>query len=210
MSVSMSSNDKTVDTVESNPEPEPEFVAKEGEENFKKAVMWILIDLILTIFLILEEYGLFKGDLKTIQVIVISSIAIVLFAIILLFVLSHVTILVIISKYMYIILGSLYYAYKLLFMIIFLIQNESDISNLDLVFFVIILSSIIPRILGFYNIEQLERVCKKVDNSKRVIAHGKLIEKIENKVERGNYSRWSNTLEIERIGSENTVSEKKE
>ena len=206
----MSFNDKTVDTVVSNPEPEPEFIGKEGVDNFKKSVMWILIDLFLTIFLILEEYGLFKGDLKTIKVIVVSSIALVLFAIILIFVLSHVTILVIISKYMYIILGSLYYSYKLLLMIIFLIQNESDISNLDLVFFVIILSSIIPRILGFYNIEQLERVCKKVDNSKRVLAHEKFVEKIENKVDRGGYSRWSNTLEIERISSENTVSEKKE
>ena len=88
-------------------------------------------------------------------------------------------------------------------MIIFLIANESDISNLDLVIFVVILASIIPRIMGFYNIELLAKVCKKVDDSRRILAHEKLIEKIGNKVDRGNYSRWSNTLEIERISSAN-------
>ena len=203
MSVSMSFNDKTVDSVVSNPEPEPVFIGREGTENFRKAILWILSDLVVTMLLIAVEFGLFTDDLEVINLIIIGSIALVIFACIIIFVLSHVTILVLISKYAYIILGSIYYAYKLLLMIIFLIVNESDISNLDLVIFVIILASIIPRIMGFYNIELLIKVLRKVDDSKRILAHEKFIEKIGHKVDKGGYSRWSNTLEIERVSSAN-------
>ena len=203
MSVSMSFNDKTVDSVVSNPEPEPVFIGREGTDNFRKSILWILSDLVLTIFLIAVEFGLFTDDIEIINLIIIASIALVIFACILIFILSHVTILVIISKYAYIILGSLYYSYKLLLMIIFLIDNESDISNLDLVIFVVILASIIPRIMGFYNIELLVKVLRKVDDSRRILAHEKFIEKIGNKVDRGHVSRWSNTLEIERTSNAN-------
>ena len=206
MSVSMSFNDKTVDSQVSNPEPEPVFIGREGTENFRKSIMWILIDLIVTIFLILEEFGLFEGDIERIKLIIVLSIALVIFALIMIFVLSHITILVLLTKYFYIIVGSIYYAYKLLMAIIFLITNESDISNLNLVVFVIILASIIPRIMGFYNIEIFAKVRQKVDESKRILAHEKLIEKIGNKVDRGEYSRWSNTLEIERLSSANISS----
>ncbi len=206
MSVSMSFNDKTVDSQVSNPEPEPVFIGREGTENFRKSIMWILIDLIVTIFLILEEFGLFEGDIERIKLIIVLSIALVIFALIMIFVLSHITILVLLTKYFYIIVGSIYYAYKLLMAIIFLITNESDISNLNLVVFVIILASIIPRIMGFYNIELFAKVCKKVDEIKRILDHEKLIEKIGNKVDRGGYSRWSNTLEIERLSSANISS----
>ena len=206
MSVSMSFNDKTVDSQVSNPEPEPVFIGREGTENFRKSIMWILIDLIVTIFLILEEFGLFEGDIERIKLIIVLSIALVIFALIMIFVLSHITILVLLTKYFYIIVGSIYYAYKLLMAIIFLITNESDISNLNLVVFVIILASIIPRIMGFYNIEIFAKVRQKVDESKRILAHEKLIEKIGNKVDRGGYSRWSNTLEIERVSSANISS----
>ena len=91
-------------------------------------------------------------------------------------------------------------------MIIFLIDNESDISNFDLFIFVVVLASIIPRIMGFYNIELLAKVCAKVDDSRRVLEHEKFIERIGNKVDKGGYSRWSNTLEIERMSNANVSS----
>ena len=208
MSASMSfNNDVSVYSTVSNPEPEPVFIGKEGKENFKKSIIWILIDLVVTIFLILVQYGIFEDKLDKINLIIISSIALVVFACIIIFVLSHITILVLISKYFYITIGSLYYAYKLILMIIFLIDNSTDISNLNLIIFVVVLASIIPRICGFYNIELLAKVCQKVDDSKRILAHERFIEKIGNKVDRG-YSRWSNTLEIERTSSAQVNSQK--
>ena len=199
MSISISFNEKSGYSNISNPEPEPEFIGREGKENFRKSIIWIIIDLVVTQFLIFVQYGLFKGKIETINIIIVSSIALVFFVCILIFVISHVTILVLISKYCYITIGGIYYAYKLLLMIIFLIDNESGISNFDLVIFVVVLATIIPRIIVFYNIELLVKVCKKVDESKRVLAHDKFIEKIGDKVDRG--SRWSNTLEIERVSS---------
>ena len=55
----------------------------------------------------------------------------------------------------YIIIGSIYYAYKVILMIIYLIDNEEGISDIALVFFIVILASIVPRVFGFYNIEKL-------------------------------------------------------
>ena len=203
MSISLSFNDKTYESAVSNPERESVFIGREGKEFFKKSILWILLDLFVTIFLIAVEYGLFKETIELFKLIIVASIAFVIFVIVLLFILSHVTILLLIAKYSYITIGSIYYAYKLVLMMIFLIKNESDISNFDLVIFCIILASIIPRIFGFYNIELLAKVCQKVDESKRVHEHERFIEKIGNKVDKGGYSRWSNTLEIERISDAN-------
>ena len=203
MSFSISAPGNNAESLVSNPEPEPVFIGKEGTPSFIKSVVWIIIDLFLTIFLIAVQYGLFMDKLEVIKLIVISSVAFILFAIILIFVLSHVTILVIIAKYAYMYLGGIYYGYRLIMMIIFLIQNESEITNLDLIIFILVLSSVIPRISGFHNIEQLAKVCQKVDESRRILEHEKFVERIGNKIDKGGYSRWSNTLEIEKTSNAN-------
>ena len=212
MSVSLSFGEKTNETVISNPERETVFIGREGKENFKKSIIWIIIDIFATLFLIAVEYGLIGYSKKeTFKFIIIASIAFAIFIFILIFVLSHITILVLIAKYVYITIGSIYYGYKLILVIIYLIKNDNDISNFDLVIFCVILASIMPRVFGFYNIELLAKVCQKVDESRRLHEHEKLIEKIGNKIDRGGYSRWSNTLEIERISDANNEnkSEKK-
>ena len=212
MSQSMSFNDKTYNTQYSNPEPEPVFISHEGKPNFIKALICILVDFVATIFLIFVQYGLFEifeEKIKTTTLVIVGTIAFAFFVCIIIFIVSHVTILVTISKYSYIIIGAIYYLYRVVLMIIYLINNEDGISNLALVFFLIILASIVPRVFGFYNIEALEKVCKKVDDNKRILAHEKFIEKIGNKVDFGN-SRWSNTLEIERASSVNQLNDKKD
>ena len=213
MSQSVSFYDRTFDTQVSNPEPEPVFIGKEGKSNFIKALICISVDFVVTIFLIFIQYGLFEifeDNIKKTNLIIVGSIAFVFFVCILIFVISHVTILVTITKYAYIIIGAIYYGYRVILMIIYLINNEKGISNLALVFFLIILASIVPRVFAFYNIESLEKVCKKVDDNKRILAHEKFIEKIGNKVDVGN-SRWSNTLEIERFSSvANQLNDKKD
>ena len=196
MAQSLSFNEKTFDTVVSNPEPEPVFISKEGISNFIKALMCICVDLVVTIFLIFVQYGLFgifEEKLNITYIIIIGTVSLAFFACILIFVISHVTILVIISKYAYIGIGSAYYGYRLTLMIIYLIKNEKGISNGALVFFIIILATIMPRVFGFYNIEQLVKVCKKVDENRRILAHDKFVEKLGNKIDVG-YSQWSNTL----------------
>ena len=85
-------------------------------------------------------------------------------------------------------------------MIMYLIQTEEGISNSALVFFIIVLATIIPRVFGFYNLEALVKVCQKVDENKRILAHEKFIEKIGNNVDVG-ASRWSNNFDIERMSN---------
>ena len=202
MAQSLSFNERTYDSIISNPEPEPVFISREGHSNYIKAVICIVVDFFVTIFLIFVQYGLFgifEEEMNFKLIAIISSIAFAFFACVLIFVITHKTILVIISKYMYILVGGIYYGYKLTLMIIYLVKNEKGISTGGLIFFIIILASILPRVFGFYNIEILAKVCKKVDDNKRILEHEKFVEKIGNKIDnRHSYSRWSNTLEIGR------------
>ena len=195
--------ERTYDSIISNPEPEPVFISREGHSNYIKAVICIVVDFFVTIFLIFVQYGLFgifEEEMMNFKLIaIISSIAFAFFACVLIFVITHKTILVIISKYMYILVGGIYYGYRLTLMIIYLVKNEKGISTGGLIFFIIILASILPRVFGFYNIEILAKVCKKVDDNKRILEHEKFVEKIGNKIDnRHSYSRWSNTLEVGR------------
>ena len=202
MAQSLSFNERTYDSIISNPEPEPVFISREGHSNYIKAVICIVVDFFVTIFLIFVQYGLFgifEEEMNFKLIAIISSIAFAFFACVLIFVITHITILVIISKYMYILVGGIYYGYRLTLMIIYLVKNEKGISTGGLIFFIIILASILPRVFGFYNIEILAKVCKKVDDNKRILEHEKFVEKIGNKIDnRHSYSRWSNTLEIGR------------
>ena len=202
MAQSLSFNERTYDSIISNPEPEPVFISREGHSNYIKAVICIVVDFFVTIFLIFVQYGLFgifEEEMNFKLIAIISSIAFAFFACVLIFVITHKTILVIISKYMYILVGGIYYGYKLTLMIIYLVKNEKGISTGGLIFFIIILASILPRVFGFYNIEILAKVCKKVDDNKRILEHEKFVEKIGNKIDnRHSYSRWSNTLEVGR------------
>ena len=194
--------ERTYDSIISNPEPEPVFISREGYSNYIKAVICIVVDFFVTIFLIFVQYGLFgifEEEMNFKLIAIISSIAFAFFACVLIFVITHKTILVIISKYMYILVGGIYYGYRLTLMIIYLVKNEKGISTGGLIFFIIILASILPRVFGFYNIEILAKVCKKVDDNKRILEHEKFVEKIGNKIDnRHSYSRWSNTLEVGR------------
>ncbi len=202
MAQSLSFNERTYDSIISNPEPEPVFISREGHSNYIKAVICIVVDFFVTIFLIFVQYGLFgifEEEMNFKLIAIISSIAFAFFACVLIFVITHKTILVIISKYMYILVGGIYYGYRLTLMIIYLVKNEKGISTGGLIFFIIILASILPRVFGFYNIEILAKVCKKVDDNKRILEHEKFVEKIGNKIDnRHSYSRWSNTLEVGR------------
>ena len=203
MDLSSSINEKSYDTRVSNPEPEPVFISREGQQNFIKALICIIVDFIATIFLIFVQYGLFGTFAKQFNytlIIIIGAVAFAFFTCLLIFVISRITILIIISKFVYIGVGGAYYAYRLVLMIIFLVKNEDGITTEALIFFIIILGSILPRVFGFYNLEQLAKVCKKVDENKRILEHEKFVERIGTRVDGGyTSSRWSNTIEFERI-----------
>ena len=188
----------------SNPVPDAVIIGEEGKDKFKYSIIWILVDLFATIILVLVEYknlGL-SGESSLTACIIEACICVFILLLFLIFVLSHKTILSLIAKYSYISIGGLYYLYKLVKMIMYLIQNEADISNIALVKFCLILASIVPRIFAFNYIESYGQVLARVDESRRMEEHEKFLEKIGNKIDKG-YSRWSNTLEVERASNAN-------
>ena len=191
----------------SNPVPDEVIIGAEGNDKYKYSIIWIIVDLFGTLFLILVEWEKLdlSGESSLIACIIEACICVFILILFLIFVLSHKTILANIAKYSYISIGSLYYLYKLILMIIFLISNEASISNFALVKFCLILASIVPRIFAFNYIEAYGQVLARVDESRRVAEHEKFLEKIGNKIDKG-YSRWSNELEIERASNANISS----
>ena len=206
--------DRTMDSMISNPEPEPQFISKEGKNYFIKSTVYILIDLLLSILYIFEEYSgllknLFEHDLNLFLLILFSSITLLAFIIIIILIMTHITICVKIGRYIYIILGLADLLYKIILKIIYFIRKSKNIPIQDIIVFVIILVSIFPRCLAFCNIEKFEKVCKKVDESRRVLLHEKFVEKIGEKVDKGRYSRWSNTI-MDRTNTSNKLDSSKD
>ena len=206
--------DQTMDSRISNPEPEPQFISKEGKNYFIKSTVYILIDLIISILYIFEEYsGLFydllKHELNLLLLIIFSFITLLVFIIIIILIITHITIFVKIGRYIYSILGFADLLYKIIIKIIYFIGNSKNIPTPDIIIFIIILVWIALRCFAFCNIENFEKVCKKVDESRRVLLHEKFVEKIGEKVDKGRYSRWSNTV-MDRSNTSNKLDTSKE
>lgn len=183
----------------SMPIPDAELIGGEGKGKLRLSLIWILVDLFITLFLIVVECNLLftKKKFNSKKLIINAVTVFFIYILLIIFILSHKTTLVIIAKYFYISVGSVYYIYKLALVIIYMVKNEAEISDFDLVIFCVTLASIIPRIFGFYNAELYDQILSRVDEAKRIEEHERLIEKIEKKIDKG-YSRWTNDLEISR------------
>lgn len=115
------------------------------------------------------------------------------------------SIVLLIARYCYIIVGGVFYFVKLIIMVfirtIEIEEGNFYLSDIDIIFIYVALVSIIPRIFGFLLMKNLIEDFKKLEDYKREVEHETFIEKVSSKVDRG-YSRWSegniNDLSIEK------------
>ena len=98
-----------------------------------------------------------------------------------------------IIKYLYIVILACYFAFLLVMKIIYFVNNIDDVKILDIVFLILLLVTIAPRMFFFcyidaYIITLIEKYeCQKGEE------HDDLRQNLENKMERGDNTNWSKT-----------------
>ena len=189
----------SVGSVISNPIPDQEYLTTKGKKNLNLTIIFIIIDFILTLLIILQEHDFLANNLSdnALTFFIKSIICIIIFVSIIIIFNSHKYLLVKITRFAYIILGTLYYGVKFILKFIILVKvidsEDEDvyIEISDVVFLFVHLLTIIPRIITFFiskgYVEKLERIHKLQLEEE----HEKFVQKIATRIEKG-YNRWSN------------------
>jgi len=96
-------------------------------------------------------------------------------------------------KYFYIIIVSLYFLFEFVSNIINFVKNYKLIDWMDMVFFLFVLFTLIPRLLFVCYIDSFIIIMVELDDCKAGEEHDKFKQKLEIKMERGEDTNWSKT-----------------
>ena len=172
-----------------------ELKAKEAKQIYYYMLLYVAIDYIVCALVIVKESYFFKSnkenDVTLFLIKIITLTAFFLFITISLLFLNMKLTKVI--RYIYIIILGLYYLFEIFMNIKYFIQNFSEADWMDMVFFLFILLTIIPRLFFFYYIDILIIKIIEIDDFKKGEEHDKLRQNLENKMERGDDTNWSKT-----------------
>ena len=194
----------SIGSVISNPIPDQEYLTTKGKKNLYLTTFLIIIDIILTILIFLQEYDFLTHNFKNnfLPFSIKSLLCILILVSIILIFWSHEYILVKITRFVYIILGTIYYFFKFILKLVNLINDinneyEPDQNNLeivDIIFLFVHLTTIIPRIFTFFISKGYVEKLGKIRKLKMEEEHESFVEQIANRLEKG-YNRWSNPNE---------------
>ena len=187
-------NDSSYSVVQT-PMTDLELKTKEAKQKYYFMLILIGIDYLISVLVIIKESYFFKSDkendIALFLIKLLSLTAFFLFIAISLFFLNLRLTKVI--KYIYIIVLGLYYIFELFMNIKYFIQHFSESDWMDMVFFLFILLTIIPRLIFFYNLDGLIVRIVEIDDFRNGEEHDKLRQNLENKMERGEDTNWSKT-----------------
>ena len=198
----------SVASIISNPIPDEELLIREGDKKLNIILICIVFDLILTLLIILQEYDFLKEFINTDillffikSIICILSLGLVIFLYCL-----HKFYIAIFARFSYLIVGIIYYIYKLVFKFLNLFNEEKEgtksedeeaeeleyeMNIIDIIFLTLHLFTIIPRILAFYFCREYIEKLRKLRQIKIEEEHDNFVQKIASRIENG-YTRWSN------------------
>ena len=137
-------------------EPEPditetEIKKKELRKHYIILIILLVIDLIITILIILQESNIFNNEENDITFLLVN---IILFTVFILFILISLSLfrvcLSMVIKYVYGIFLLIYLFYFIIRKIIFFVNYFDDVEIIHVLFFFLVLVTIIPRVI-FYN-----------------------------------------------------------
>ena len=184
----------------SNPISDDIFLELEGKKNLHLTIIFIIIDILLTLLIILQSYNFFMDDFKgNILTFILHSFCVIaiLSSIIIIYYL-HKYIIALITRFGYIIIGGLYFLVILVIKIVNIIMKllsddttEENIELLDIIFLFVHFLTVIPRIFAFFLIKKYIIKLKKIRDIHMVTEHDNFVEKIADRIEKG-YIRWSN------------------
>ena len=185
--------DSAYSAVESPP-TDLELKTKEAKSRFYFMLIFIGIDYIMSVLIIINESYFFKDKENDIILFIIKISCLTVFlllVIILTFLLKQK--LTKIIRYVYIIVLGLYYLFEIVWNIKSFIDDFEGTDWVDLVFFFVILLTIIPRLFVFYNIDLLIIKINEIYDFKYGEEHDQFRQNLENKMEDRDNTNWSKT-----------------
>ena len=156
--------------------------ARESSKFFKIILILISTDFFLTEFVFIYDYIIDEQNLAFFGI--FSSIALIFFGVILILLYCKKSILSKITRFVYLIAGLLYFIFQIILKMINLSNKDFSLSIYDIILFIILSLSIIPRISGFLYIRIFEKSLIKMEEAKLTEEHQMFVEKVLNKLDR--------------------------
>ena len=191
----------SIGSIISNPVSDEEFLTSEGQKSLYLTTILIIIDFLITFFIILQEYDFLSKDFSDnfLPFSIKSFLCILIFTGVIILYWMHKYVIAQINRFSYIILGGIYYLAKFILKLIKIInemnsknENDSDDpSTIDIVFLFVHLITILPRFLAFFYCRKYITTLKKIKDIKMVEEHESFVDKIVARIQKG-YTRWSN------------------
>jgi len=194
-------------SVTSNPMSDKALFNEENKKFYKIIIIVIIIDFILNELIILHDYILIsflegdneedkdkdndnqKSEPELLLFFLFTILSIIIFGLILYVLYLKKLILSKIARFCYLIIGILYYAYQVIIKFIYFGETGFELSPFNIVFFIIVSLTVIPRIMGFLYIRVLERSIVKLDKAKIDEDHVNFIEKVANNLDRSTVNK---------------------
>lgn len=195
----------------SDPIPDDVLLINDGDKKLNKILICIVGDLILILLIILQEYDFLKELISTdiLLFFIKSIICILLLGLVIFFYCLHKFYLAIFARFGYLIIGSIYYISKFVYKLLKLIKEEeeeeeegndnedeegedfdSEFNIIDVIFLILHLLTIIPRILAFYFCREYIEILRRLREIILEEEHQKFVDQIASRIENG-YTRWS-------------------
>ena len=196
-------------SVTSNPMSDKALFNEENKRFYKKIIIIIIIDFVLNELIILHDYILIsflerdneedkdkdndndnqEKEPELLLFFLFTILSIIIFGLILYVLYLKKLILSKITRFCYLIIGILYYAYQVIIKFIYFGETGFELDPFNIVFFIIVSLTVIPRIMVFLYIRVFERSIVKLDKAKIDEEHVNFIEKVANNLDRSTVNK---------------------
>ena len=148
----------------------------------------IVGDFILTEYIFVNDYIIISiindKEINWVIFSICSSISLVFFGVILFLLYLKKPILSKIVRFLYLIIGILFFIFQVIQKMLYLNDKDFSIGITDIILFIVISLTIIPRITGFLYIRLFEKKIEKMKEAELAEEHELLLEKVVDKFDR--------------------------
>jgi len=161
---------------------------RESIKFLKRVTFLIVGDFILTEYIFVNDYIIISiindKEINWAIFSICSSISLVFFGVILFLLYLKKPILSKIVRFLYLIIGILFFIFQVIQKMLYLNNKDFSIGIIDIILFIVISLTIIPRITGFLYIRLFEKKIEKMKEAELAEEHELLLEKVVDKFDR--------------------------
>jgi hypothetical protein len=161
---------------------------RESIKFLKRVTFLIVGDFILTEYIFVNDYIIISiindKEINWAIFSICSSISLVFFGVILFLLYLKKPILSKIVRFLYLIIGILFFIFQVIQKMLYLNNKDFSIGITDIILFIVISLTIIPRITGFLYIRLFEKKIEKMKEAELAEEHELLLEKVVDKFDR--------------------------